>query len=160
MLKFRALFLIFLITIACSSKKLFNTTKMIIGQGISGKVIWLEGNLMPKVEEESDTTTSSLTQGKPVERYVAIYKLTHRDETVVEDGFYKEVKTRLVKKISSDQEGNFATQLDTGRYSLFVEEPQGLFANRFDGDGYINPVEVKKDKVTEVTLKIDYAAAY
>ncbi len=160
MWKFQALFLIFLITVGCSSKRLFNTSKMIIGQGISGKVIWLEGNLMPTIKEESDTITSSLTQGKPVERYIAIYKLTHRDQTVQEDGFYKEVGTTLIKKILSDEEGNFGTQLDTGRYSLFVEEPQGLFANRFDGNGNINPVEVKKDKVTEVTLKIDYKAAY
>ena len=160
MQKSQTVFLMLLITFSCSSKRAFNTTNMIIGQGISGKVIWLEGNLMPGIQEESDTTTSSLTQGKPVERYVTIYRLTHRDQTVQEDGFFKEINNRLVKKILSDEEGNFATKLDTGRYSLFVEEPQGYFANRFDGEGYINPVEVKKDEVTEVTLKIDYKAAY
>ena len=156
---FQAVSLIFLITLACSSKRFFNTSYMKIGQGIAGKVIWLEGNLMPQIIEEGDTT-KSLNRGKPVERYICIYELTHRDQTVQEGGFYKEVNTRLVKKILSDQEGNFATPLDTGQYSLFVEESQGLFANRFDGDGYIYPVEVEKGKITQVTLKIDYKAAY
>jgi hypothetical protein len=144
---------------ACSTNRFFNTSSMKIGQGIAGKVIWLEGNLMPKIQEENDTTPS-LNQGKPVERYVCIYELTHRNQTVQEDGFYKEVNTRLVKKIMSDQEGNFATPLDTGQYSLFVEEHQGLFSNRYDGEGYIYPVSVKKDRITQVTLKIDYKAAY
>lgn len=156
---FRVVSLIFLIMLGCSSKRFFNTSYMKIGQGIAGKVIWLEGNLMPQIVEEGDTT-KSVNRGKPVERYVCIYELTHRDQTVQEDGFFKEVNTRLVKKISSDQEGNFATPLDTGTYSLFIEEPQGLFANRFDGEGHIFPVQVKKGEITKITFKIDYKAAY
>lgn len=155
----RAVFLVFLIILGCSGKRLFNASHLKIEQGIVGKVIWLEGNLMPQITEEADTT-KSLIEGKPVERYVGIYELTHRNQTKQEDGFFKEVNTKLIKKIRSDQEGNFAASLDTGTYSLLVEEPQGLFANRFDGDGYIYPVTVKNDKISEVIIKIDYKAAY
>lgn len=156
---YHAFFLLFLIVWACATQRLFDAPHTQIAQGIAGQVIWLEGNLMPRIVEEGDTT-KSLNQGKPVERYVCIYELTHRDQTVQENGFYKEIETRLVKKILSDQEGNFATPLDTGQYSLFVEEPQGLFANRYDGEGNIHPVEVEKGEVTQVILKIDYKAAY
>lgn len=156
---YHVFFLLFLIVWACANKRIFDASHMQIAQGIAGKVIWLEGNLMPRIVEEGDTT-KAFTQGKPVERYVCIYELTHRDQALQEGGFYKEVNTRFVKKIRSDQEGDFATPLDTGRYSLFVEEPQGLFANRFDGEGYIFPVHIKKGEITRVTLKIDYKAAY
>ena len=158
-MKVYAFFLLFLIAWACANKRLFDAPHTQLAQGIAGQVVWLEGNLMPRIVEEGDTT-KTLHQGKPVERYICIYELTHRDQTVQENGFYKEIETRLVKKILSDQEGNFAVPLDTGRYSLFVEEPQGLFANYYDGEGNIHPVEVKKGEVAQVILKIDYKAAY
>ncbi len=159
MIIFRATLLLLLITSACAGTTFFNTSAMKIQQGIAGKVIWLEGDQMPKIVEEDDTT-QSMVRGKPVERYVCVYELTHRDQTTLKDGFYREINTKLVKKISSDREGDFAIPLDTGQYSLFVEEPQGLFANRYDGEGHIHPVTVKANKVSRVTLKIDYKAAY
>ena len=127
-----------------------------IKQGISGQVIWLEGNLMPTIDPP-DTTTG---QGKPVIREIHVYKLTNVQETESRDGFFTKIKGTLVKKSFSDESGRFTIQLPVGEYSIFIKEEQGLYANLFDGSNNINPVVVNRDKVTEIKVKVDYKAVY
>jgi hypothetical protein len=129
-------------------------TGQTISQGISGKVLWFEGDLMPGIDKEP-------VEGVPVEREIYIYRPTRTDQAELQDHvFYSEIRTELVKKINTGPEGKFTAKLEPGLYSLFVKEPRGLFANRFSEEGYINPVRVIKGEVTPLTIRIDYRAAY
>lgn len=78
----------------------------------------------------------------------------------MENGFFTHIATKLVKKVNTGEDGQFLVSLKPGRYSLLVKEPQGLYANLYDGEGHINPVMVKKDSISEVVLKVDYKAVY
>lgn len=127
-------------------------------QGIQGKVLWLEGNLMPTIVEDSQKVKDN--PATPAERTVFIYQITHQDQAKKVEEFYTDINTKLVKKVATDENGEFQAYLKPGRYSLFVKEPQGLYANLFDGDGYIHPVNVLKDSVSQIILKIDYKAVY
>ncbi len=144
-----------LIVAACSM-----ATKSNQPQGITGRVLWLEGNLMPSV---GDTTMTDRLAGKPVQRTLYIHEATTPDETVkVQNSgiFYSEIQTRLVKKVKTDGSGTFRAELPPGKYSIFVQEKDGFFANIFDGEGHINPVTVEEDKFTEIEIKVNYMAFY
>lgn len=141
------------------NKQVPGKSKDSIRQGIRGKVIWLEGNMMPTIAE--DTSTIKSREGKPIERTVYIYELTSREQAEeVESGFYTDIETELVKKVEAGEDGHFQAALEPGRYSLLVKEPKGLYANLYDGEGNINPVTVKKDSVSHVEIKVDYKAVY
>lgn len=130
-----------------------------IDQGLAGEVRWLEGNLMPTISEEPQEDTGE-QQGEPVQRELHIYELTTMDEAKMEGTFFSNIQTPLVKKVESNKDGYFQVSLPAGRYSVFVQEEQGLFASTFDGEGNINPVEVKEGEVTKMSIKINYKAAY
>ena len=127
-----------------------------IQQGITGQVIWLEGNLMPSI----DHPDTKARRGKPVVREIHVYKLTNVKETESRNGFFTKIKGNLIKKSGSNESGYFSIQLPVGEYSIFIKEEQGLYANLFDGNNNINPVVVNKDKVTEIQVKVDYKAVY
>lgn len=131
-----------------------NHTK-VLKEGIAGQLIWLEGNLMPTIDD-----SRTLPKGQPVQREVHIYALTKTSEAERDESFYKNIQTELIQKVMSDKNGLFKISLPPGKYSLFVKETQGLFANIFDGYGNIMPVEVYKDEVTTVRIEINYMAAY
>lgn len=122
-------------------------------QGITGKILWFEGNMMPGPGKKD-------TGGKPVQREIYIYQRTNMKTATATDSFYKNIPSQLVKKVQSDALGHFSVQLPAGRYSLFTKEERGLFANRFDAEGNINPVEVKEGEFTPVTIEINYKATY
>jgi hypothetical protein len=129
-------------------------TGQTISQGISGKVLWFEGDLMPGIDKEP-------VEGIPVEREIYIYQPTTAGEAEVQDHvFYSEIKTEMVKKIKTGPEGDFKIKLDPGTYTLFVKETKGLFANKFNEAGYLNAVEVVKGEITDILIRIDYRAAY
>ncbi|WP_020530549.1 hypothetical protein [Flexithrix dorotheae] len=122
-------------------------------QGITGEVLWFEGNLMPGPNKK-------MPSGKPVVKEIFIYELTGKAQTKFDGQFFSEIKTDLISQIKSDENGKFKIALPSGKYSLFVKEPNGFFANSFDGEGHINPIEVEPGKYTNCILKIDYQAAY
>jgi hypothetical protein len=129
--------------------------QMQIKQGIQGRILWEAGNQMPS----PDAPQSSGKRG--VERTVYIYELTNSSQTTSKDGlFHTAIQTKLVTQVETDANGNFAVSLKPGRYSLFTKEESGLFANLFDGDMNIFPVEVKADAVTEVEFVVNYDAFY
>ncbi len=74
--------------------------------------------------------------------------------------FYTHIKTRLIKKILTDSSGQFTVHLVPGKYSVFVKEGNGLYANKLDGQGNINPVEVTRGSKTDLLIRIDYKAVY
>jgi hypothetical protein len=127
-------------------------------QGIRGQVLWLEGNLMPTIGDENNTPP--IPEGEGIQRTVHIYDLTSRNEAKSSDGFFSDIAEERIKSVETDQNGYFSVALEPGRYSIFVEEAQGLFANSFDGAGNINPVKVSADSISQVELKVDYKAYY
>lgn len=142
----RLIFIISLVLISCSVSR--------ISQGIKGTVTWYEGDRMPGINRQAEP-------GKPVRRVIYIYSLTNRHAAVEHDGvFYDSIRTRLVKKIKSDKSGMFSVNLVPGQYSVFTKEEQGLYANRLDGSGNINPVSVRADSVTTIDIRVDYKATY
>lgn len=125
-----------------------------VSQGISGQVVWYEGDLMPGIGKEPAV-------GKPIQREIFIYYATKIEQTEVQDGrFYSNIKTELVRKTSTNEDGKFIVALEPGNYSVFVKEPMGLFANRFDQSGIINPVTITKNELVNMLIKVDYKAAY
>ena len=100
-------------------------------------------------------------RGRGVVRDVVVYELTRADEVVSEGGFHRNIPTKLIKKAASDADGRFCISLPAGQYSLFVwEDGKGLYANSFDEKNNLFPVTVETGKVENVTLTIDYKAAY
>ena len=144
-----------ILVVACINQPTQKLQKK-IKQGVTGQVIWLEGNLMPTIDMPDDPAR----QGKPVVREIHVYKLINVKETESRDGFFTKIKGNLVKKSLSDESGHFSIQLPIGEYSIFVKEELGLYANLFDGNNNITPVVVNKDKVTEIKVKVDYKAVY
>ena len=125
-----------------------------ITQGIEGRIIRMEGDRMPGI-------TRTAPAGKPVRCTVYIYSLTSQRDAVHHDGvFYDSIKTKMIKKVKSDDSGRFSVKLVSGKYSVFIKEANGMFANTIDGAGNINPVTVSDDRVTEMNIRIDYKATY
>lgn len=100
-------------------------------------------------------------QEKPISREIHIYALTGEKQAHQKnDVFYTDIETPLIKKVSSDKDGSFSVWLPPGQYSLFTKEPEGLYANTYDGAGNIQPVTVAEDSISRITLRIDYKAVY
>jgi len=66
----------------------------------------------------------------------------------------------LIKTAVSDSNRNFKVSLPPGSYSILIKEANGLFANQFDQNNNIQPVIVKETGFSEVTIIINYEAAY
>ncbi|WP_114777501.1 carboxypeptidase regulatory-like domain-containing protein [Botryobacter ruber] len=126
-----------------------------IQQGIKGKIYYESGNQMPS----PDVPRTSNKRG--VQRQVFIYELTNASQVTTTEGvFYSNIKTKQVAQVTTDANGNFSVSLKPGRYSIFTKEPKGLYANLFDGQNNIFPVEVKEGEVTEVEFLVNYDAVY
>jgi hypothetical protein len=127
-------------------------------QGISGVVLWKKGNFMPS----PDVKVTKQPKALPVAREVYIFELTNSKQAEATDDptFYKNINTRLLRKVKSDPNGRFWVRLPAGYYSVFVKEPQGYYANLFDDAMNLNPVQVKRGKWTKTEVVIDYEAVY
>lgn len=125
----------------------------VCNQGIKGKVVWIGGNQMPGPGRQT-------SRGAGIKREILIYKPTTMDNAIRTGSLYSEIKTELVAKTSSKEDGSFRIKLPPGEYSVFIKEKEGYFANLFDGEGRINIIEVKRGEFSEVTIRVDYQAAY
>jgi hypothetical protein len=123
-------------------------------QGIRGQVFWLSGNQLPGPRNPAQAPQQGIV------REVQVYHVASASDVVVENNYYREVRTGLVATAVSGPDGYFKIKLPPGEYSVFTVEPKGLFANMFDTGNRINPVIVKPGKFTWVTVTIDYEAAY
>lgn len=122
-------------------------------QGIRGQVFWLSGNQMPGPGRSVDP-------GLGIKREIHIYEVATAEDVDQHEVFFTNIRTRHVATVTSDSKGKFKVKLPPGRYSLFVKEPQGLFANLFNTSGEIHPVVVEPRKFTWVSITVDYEAAY
>ena len=130
-----------------------------VEQGLAGQVLWLEGDLMPTINDSPEINRKRFKK-EPVQRVVHIYELTTMDEATADGPFFKKIKTKKVESVETDKEGQFIVALPKGKYSVFVEEEDGLFASIFDGEGNINPVEIKENEITNIKIEVNYKAAY
>ncbi|MDN3202899.1 carboxypeptidase regulatory-like domain-containing protein [Algoriphagus sediminis] len=126
-------------------------------EGVRGQVFWLEGNQMPTISEDG----SQVRKGKQaIQRTIIIYPLTKLEDAQLVDGLFKSLATDPIKEVTTDENGNFSLKLEPGAYSFFTKEEEGLFANRFDTEGNIQPVYISKGEWTELEILVDYKAAY
>jgi len=122
-------------------------------QGIKGKVEWISGNQMPGPDRPA-------TKPQGIKREIWIYQATRIDDATMDGVFFSNISTPLIRKVKSKKNGCFKVNLPAGEYSLFIQENQGLFANRFDGQNRINCVNVKPGEFSEISIRVDYEAAY
>jgi hypothetical protein len=124
-------------------------------QGIEGYVYRISGNHMPS----PNIKTSS---PKGIKTTVYIYERTNLNQVdrQGQSAFYLSIKTKLVKKAESDTSGYIKVQLPPGQYSLFTKKDTLFYANWFDKDNNIAPVEVVSKKLTKVEIRMDYDATY
>lgn len=125
-----------------------------IEQGVKGTVIWYEGNLMPSIN------SSGSKSGKPIEREVVFCKPVKMNDLTKSGSFFTGLDSYITHKTTSDSKGMFAIKLPAGKYSVFTKEDDGYYANSFDGQGFIQVIEVKQNEVTNLPLKVDYKAVY
>jgi hypothetical protein len=123
--------------------------------GIQGYVYEIKGNQMPSPDEKR-------APPRGIKTTVLIYKLTSPSQVVPSDrpGFYKSVNSKLIRSVSTDENGFFKVNLQPGKYSLFTRAEGMYYANNFDQFNNIYPVEVQKKKMTDVVIKQDFNAAY
>jgi len=133
----------FLLITACVSNK----------QGIEGKVMWVSGNQMPGPEKPDNPA-------KGIIREIHIYEVALIENNPSEGGFFPQINSKFVAKGISQPDGTFKLSLPEGEYSVFTKEEKGLFANTFDGEGKISPIQVKKGQFSEITITVNYEAAY
>lgn len=122
-------------------------------QGLQGQVFWVSGNQMPGPD-------AVLSPNQGAVRDVLIYELTNITDATQIGPFFRDIKTRLIATATSRADGTFKVKLPAGSYSVFTREKSGLYANLFDGKGYINPVTIKAGQYAWKTITIDYDAAY
>jgi hypothetical protein len=124
-----------------------------VKEGITGKVTWKEGNYMPSPD------AARAGNGIGVKREVYVFELINMSGAVKQNGLFEISQSPLVKT-ESTKNGFFEIILPPGKYSVFTKEVKGFFANRFDGKGNINPVEVLPGKATYTLIAVDYKASY
>lgn len=128
------------------------------GQGISGTITWMEGNRMPMITESGKAAPK--TTPKPIQRTIRVYPLTKFSDLKMEDGLFTAIASKPITEVVSDKQGKYSIHLGPGRYSVFIVEENGLFANIFDGEGNVQPVTVKENEWTLLDVEVNYKAVY
>ncbi|SFC79582.1 hypothetical protein SAMN05421780_1103 [Flexibacter flexilis DSM 6793] len=128
----------------------------LVKQGVTGKVVFKSGNMMPTIDQKPTGKTES------VAREVFIFKVTKMNDLIskTDDNFYEKPKTKLVASVWTKKSGCFAVHLPEGEYSVFVKEKGKYYANSFDGDGKVFPVKVTEGLASDIVFEINYAAVY
>ncbi|HVM88891.1 MAG TPA: hypothetical protein VMT76_11950 [Puia sp.] len=124
-------------------------------QGIEGYVYRISGNQMPSPDVKP-------IPPKGISTFLYIYELTNLSQVQRQgqSAFYYSIPSKLITRIETDTNGYFKINLPAGRYSLFVKKDKLFFANWFDKDNNIAPVEVLPGKFSKVEFRVDYDAVY
>lgn len=128
------------------------------GQGITGTVTWLEGNQMPMMSENGKADEKS--KPTPIKRLIKVYPLIQFSDLKMEEGLFTAVAAESIAEVETNDTGVYSIQLSPGRYSVFIVEEAGLFANIFDGEGHVNPVTVKENEWNLLDVVVNYKAAF
>lgn len=143
-----------MITVSCSSIK-NSAPQQMTKQGIEGYVFRISGNQMPSPDRKPSAP-------KGIKTTLYIYQLANISQVIRlgQSAFYSSIKTKLLSKVETDTNGYFKISMEPGRYSLFTKKNELFFANWFDKDNNIAPVEVLPGKMTRVEFTVDYDAVY
>ncbi|GHA72650.1 hypothetical protein GCM10007389_28030 [Pontibacter akesuensis] len=129
-----------------------NSDKITIEEGIAGTLTLIEGNCMPMVP------ASTTCKEYPVKRTIRIYSYTTLQEAKTQEPTYFNPQGSPILSVEADEEGFYQAKLAPGKYSVFIVEEGKLYANGFDGQGGINPVQVQQSQVSRMNLILNYAA--
>ena len=102
------------------------------------------------------------SNGTPAQRDVLIFPLLNMSQfDAGENGFINSVRgVKPVKTVKSGKDGKFCVSLPVGRYSVVVREPKGLYANSFDSQNNINPINVEKNHRSSIKVEITHQAVF
>ena len=155
-MKYTSISLLVTISFLLSSCGGIKNGKYSISQGVFGRVVWVQGNMMPSPDLPVNGNE------KPAQKTIKIYEHTSFSQVNGEAPLFTNVKTKLIKTLKSDENGYYQAKLLPGKYSIFTAEEDGgkLFANSFDGEGLISAFEVKPNEVVTFDIKINYKAYY
>ena len=125
------------------------------GQGLEGFVYRISGNQMPSPD-------SKPAKPKGIRTVLYIYALTSLAETdrQGQTAYFTSIHTKLICRVKTDSTGHFNLLLPAGQYSLFGKKGALFYANWFDQNNHIAPVEVLPGKITKTEFKLDYDAVY
>lgn len=143
-----------LVAVSCTAQTRTNSTNM-YQQGIEGYVYRVSGNQMPSPDVKP-------APPRGIRTYLYVYERTNINQVrrQGQSAFYYSLQTRLIAKIETDTNGYFKINLPPGNYSLFAKKDGLFYANWFDKDNNIAPVEVLPGKFSKVEFRIDYDAVY
>ena len=123
-----------------------------LGQGIIGTTLWLSGNHMPSPDSRPPAP-------KQVQREVFIHELTTRNEVIGQGPIYDSIQSKLIKRVWTNDNGDFTVYLPAGNYSIFTKEDRGYFASSFESNN-IGSISIQQGSMRTITIKINYAAVY
>lgn len=155
LMKYTRIFLFTLLSLSLGFCTTIKDGKSTIKQGVFGRVLWLQGNLMPSPDRPPAKNET------PAVRTVYIHELTKLSDAEGEAPLFSKINSSLVAKVKTNQDGYFQCKLKPGKYSIFTQEEDGkFFASLFEGDGSIASFEVKEGEVTTYHISVNYKAAY
>ena len=127
-----------------------------IKQGLWGSCIFREGNCQPGSDKGCKTY--------PVKRTIYIFQLTPNSQTTQLGAhnypFYIKINTTLVAQTESNEMGFYQIELQSGQYSILINEEGKYYSNSWDNQDNITPVTINLNTNTERHLIIDYKAVY
>lgn len=125
------------------------------GQGVRGVVVRLQGDQMPTVGSSKPRNPPEL-----ISTQVWIFSGRIRGQNPRWSVSEAQKHPNLIKKVRSDEQGNFFANLPPGEYTLFAQYGSDLYLNSFLGDGSYASVRVSEGKVTETRLVNSEGAAF
>lgn len=127
------------------SKNQSPSTPAAPASGVTGKIEIWEGNFMPMIDKEE--------RDKQIRPGANLKVRLHEPATGLLGTVVATVPTPVVAEAVSDENGLFTIPAREGKYSLFIEDKNGWYANGWDGDGVQGAVVVEPMKMTEVLIK-------
>jgi hypothetical protein len=124
-------------------------------QGLEGFVYRVSGNRMP-----SPNIKLPVPQGTKTTIYIFEQTNINQVDRKGQTAFYFAIRSKLVAQAVSDSSGHFSIRIPAGRYSLFTKKDTLYYANWFDKNNNIAPVEVLPGKMTKTEIRVDYDAVY
>jgi hypothetical protein len=129
-------------------------SKMPVTQGVKGVISQISGNQMPRIGAPPSVP-------QPYPTTVFFYEPTDITRVLQcnQGPLFTNIYTKLILATNTDSVGAFNVQLPVGTYSVFVQAGQNFYANSFDIHNNINLVSVKKGKLTEMNIVVNFAAS-
>lgn len=124
-------------------------------QGISGKVILVTRNQLPKIDRTPNDPQQFPTT-------IFFHEPTNISQVVQANRspLFSTIFTKLVGYVETDSTGSFKKALPVGTYSVFVQVGRYFFANDFDIRNNIALVTVEPGKMTDIKIIVNNEATY